>query len=300
MNEAVRYINQEFIEKRYNRKFIDQMIRKEIADSDGIQQAIGHGVKLLTDWLGKSYWESKNLRLEAVKHLDLTKLVTDIFVGISYFKHPELFTSVTAQLAARLDFSDRSDAITTMAEMVAVLAETDVYDIDKEGTYESMYITSNIDFDDELEQFILNSEYLPPMVCTPRKLTGNRNGAYLTFNDSLILGSGNHHEGDLCLDVLNKMNAVELQLDTDFICKFEEVPTYDVVTPKQKKMWKEYKVQNYRFYTMLSDFGNRFHLTHKVDKRGRIYAQGYHVTTQGTAFKKACIDFFDEEVVTGV
>lgn len=300
MHDAVRRINQEFIEKRYNRKFIDAMIRKEIAESQGLQDAIKHGVHLLSKWLSGDYYESKNLRLEAVKHLDLKKLVTDIFVGISYFKHPELFTSVTAQLAARLDFSDRADAITTMAEMVAVLTETDVFDINKEGKYDSLYVVSNISFDAELTQFIENSEYLPPMVCTPMPLRSNRNGAYLTFNDSLILGSGNHHEGDICLDTLNLMNAVELKLDTEFICKFEEVPTYDVITPKQKKMWKEYKVQNYRFYCMLADFGNQFHLTHKVDKRGRAYAQGYHVTTQGTAFKKACIDLYNEEVVTGI
>lgn len=300
MNEAVRYINQEFIEERFNRKKIDQMIRQEFIDSESIQDCIKQGVYLLEKWLSKTYYESKNIRLEAVKHLDLEKLVTDIFVGISYCKVPELFTSVTAQLAARLNFSDRVDAITTMAEIVAVLAETDVYDIDKDGKYDSMYITSNISFDDKLDQFIEDSQYLPPMVCEPRKLTNNRSGAHLTYNDSLILGSGNHHDGDICLDVLNTMNSVELQLDTEFISKFEELPTYNLVIPRQKDLWKRYKIQSYRFYKMMVDYGNCFHLTHKVDKRGRIYAQGYHITTQGTAFKKACIDLYNEEIVTGV
>ena len=45
--------------------------------------------------------------------------------------------------------------------------------------------------------------------------------------------------------------------------------------------------------------GNRFYLTHKVDKRGRIYAQGYHITTQGTAFKKAMIELAEPEFIEG-
>jgi DNA-directed RNA polymerase len=43
-----------------------------------------------------------------------------------------------------------------------------------------------------------------------------------------------------------------------------------------------------------------FHLTHKVDKRGRIYSQGYHVNTQGAAFKKAMIELAKEELIEGV
>jgi len=46
--------------------------------------------------------------------------------------------------------------------------------------------------------------------------------------------------------------------------------------------------------------GNEFYLTNKVDKRGRIYSQGYHINTQGTSFKKAMIDLAHEELVTGM
>jgi hypothetical protein len=301
MNEAVEYINQEFNEKRYNRKFIDCMIRQEIDESKEIQQAIDKGVELLQKWLSKTYYESKNLRLEAVKHMDLRTLVNDIFVFIAYFQYEELFTSVTAQLAGRLGFDDKQSAITTMAEIVAVLADTDVYDLFKEGTYASVMVRSNMYFSDQLNDFIENSQYLPPMVCEPNELKHNRSSGYLTVqNDSLILGSGNHHEDDICLDVLNTLNKTELQLDTEFLSQFEEEPTYDLITLQQKDLWKRYKIQCYRFYELMVSQGNRFHLTHKVDKRGRIYAQGYHITTQGTSFKKASIDLYKEEVVTGV
>ena len=45
--------------------------------------------------------------------------------------------------------------------------------------------------------------------------------------------------------------------------------------------------------------GNEFYLTHRYDKRGRCYAQGYHVTTQGNPWNKAVIEFAHEELATG-
>jgi len=34
--------------------------------------------------------------------------------------------------------------------------------------------------------------------------------------------------------------------------------------------------------------------------RGRLYSQGYQITTQGTGFKKAAIEFSTQELVEGV
>ena len=51
---------------------------------------------------------------------------------------------------------------------------------------------------------------------------------------------------------------------------------------------------------MLAHQGNRFYLGHKYDKRGRIYAQGYHISTQGTPYRKAMLDFADKEPVTDI
>ena len=43
--------------------------------------------------------------------------------------------------------------------------------------------------------------------------------------------------------------------------------------------------------------GDRFWLTHKYDKRGRTYAQGYHVNYQGNAWNKAVVEFAEKEIV---
>lgn len=230
---------QEMIEERYNRKHIDAKIRKFIENNESLLAKVDEGTELVNEWLEGDYYESKKKRLEQLQNLDIRTLVMDIFVGIAYFLKPEHFTSVTAQLAARLKFNDRVDAITTVAELVAVLCQTDAYDINKPSKQASLVLESRMDLPESLVDFILNSEYLPPMVCQPLELTHNFSSGYLTHNDSLILGSGNHHDGDLCLDVLNIMNSVPLKLDTEFLCTVEEEPTFELVTQDQIDQWND-------------------------------------------------------------
>jgi hypothetical protein len=203
-------------------------------------------------------------------------------------------------MAGRLRFSDKTEAITTVAELMAVICSTDAYDISKENKMASLMLISRIPLEKELIDFIEDSQYLPPMVCEPLELVNNFSSGYLTHNDSLILGQGNHHDGDICLDVLNTMNKVSLSLDTEFLSKVEEEPTFELDTQDKIDQWNIFKAQGYEFYKLMVRCGNEFYLTHKVDKRGRIYSQGYHITTQGTAFKKAMINLSKEEVVFGV
>ncbi len=96
------------------------------------------------------------------------------------------------------------------------------------------------------------------------------------------------------------MNKVALQLDTDFLSTVEEEPTFDLGTQDREDTWARFKQQSYRFYNLMATQGNRFYLTHKVDKRGRIYAHGYHINTQGSAFKKAMLELADVELIKGV
>ena len=287
-------------EYTYSRKFIDRYIEKAITSSEDTMKKVAHGVELLEEYRSKTYsYKTKNVRMQSIQHLELEPLVISIFVGIAYCQSPELFTSITAQLAGRLRFSEKVDGIKTIAEMVAVLCNTDAFDILKPDKFASLAIQSNIPLDDRLLGYIQNSTYLPPMVCEPRTLTNNYSSGYLTHEDSLILGKGNHHDGDICLDTLNIANSVALTLNTEFLSTFEEEPTYELDTPTKEVLWNQYKRQSYKYYTMIAKQGNRFHLTHKVDKRGRTYAQGYHISSQGTSFKKSMIELADKEIVTG-
>lgn len=291
---------QENIERQFNRKHIDGYIKKELEALPEMEAKIEQGVGLLVQYMSQDYYASKNARIAQLQGMDLHSLVLSIFMGVAYCIRPELFTAVTSQLASRLKMSDKVAAIQTIAEILAVLCNTDVFDITKEGRDASLKVISRIPLSASLVSYIENSQYLPPMVCRPLPLENNYSSGYLTHNDSLILGSGNHHEGDICLDVINLLNQVPLRLDTEFLSTFEEQPTFALDTQEQRESWDRYKRQSYDFYLMLAQYGNQFYLTHKVDKRGRIYSQGYHVTTQGTAFKKASIELAQEEIINGV
>lgn len=298
------YIHQEMNEKRFNRKHIDGYIREVIQNDPVMQEKIGMGVRLVNEYIQKAnnleYYSSKNIRVVQLINMDIHTLVTDIFVGVAYSQKPELFTSVTAQMASRLRFSDKAEAISTTAELMAVLCNTDAFDITKPTKMASLHIVSRIPLSDKLLTFIEESQFLPPMVIPPLPLTSNFCSGYLTHNDSLILGSGNHHDGDICLDVLNTMNAVELSLDLEFLSSVEEEPNSPLVNQDQLDNWKQFKIHSYRFYSLIASQGNVFHMTHKVDKRGRAYSQGYHINPQGSAFKKASIELANPEYIEGV
>ena len=293
-------ILQELNEERFNRKHIDVKIRTEIEASALMMAKVSQGVDLVNAYINGEYYESKMKRVAQLNGMDIQAVVMDIFVGIAYSLKPDLFTSVSAQMASRLKFNDQTAAITTVAELMAVLCQTDAFDITKEMKMSSLMVVSCIPLSDELIKFIENSQYLPPMVCEPLPLTHNYSSGYLTHNDSLILGSGNHHDGDICLDTLNTMNRVALKLDTDFLCKVEEEPTFELDSQDKVDQWKRFKRQSTEFYVLMAEQGNQFYLCHKVDKRGRIYSQGFHLNPQGASFKKAMLEFANEELVEGV
>ena len=300
METIKQVILQEMNEERYNRKHIDAKLRAFIEADVETNVRRWDGVNLVHKYMAGEYYQSKMKRIEQLKNLDVLELVTDILVGVAYYMRPELFTSVSAQIASRLKFSDKTEAIATVAELLAVLCQTDLFDIDKPDKMASLTLVSRMTLPVNLVDFIENSQYLPPMVCKPLELTHNFSSGYLTHNDTLILGTGNHHDGDICLDVLNLMNSVPLRLDTEFLSKVEEEPTFELDTQEKEDLWRDFKTQSYKFYNLMVQCGNKFYLTHKVDKRGRIYASGYHITTQGTAFKKASIELAREEIVDGV
>ena len=296
------------VEHTYSRKFIDQYIDQEIRDNPETEAKVQQGVILLEHYRSQFYtttrkgevveFKSKNERMAQIQQLELEPLVRDIFVGVAYCQIPELFTCITAQLAERLHFDDKRDSIMTLAEMMAVLCQTDAFDIIKPSENASLIIQANFTLSNQLLDYIERSDYLPPMLCEPERVTNNFESGYLTHNDCLILGKKNGHSMDICLDVINTQNQIPLKLDLEFLTTVEEEPTFELDTPDKIQEWSRFKMQSYTMYRLIKD--RTFWLTNKVDKRGRGYAQGYHITTQGTAFKKAMIEFAQEEIVDGV
>lgn len=289
-------------EHRFAKAHIDGYIRRYLAGEADVQEAIEQGIALLEEWRATEFdYESKNVRMQQIQHMDLRSLVTEIFVASAYAQRPELFISFTSKLCGVLKFSDKADSIKTIAEMVAVLSDTGVYVITKAHKYASLMVESNIVLTLELQAFVEGCAYLPPMLVPPEPLTANRQAMNLTTGpESVILGSHNHHEHDVCLDVINQANEVALSLNLEFLCKVEESTHKPFENQDQQSDWEKMRNQSHEMYKLMAGQGNKFYLKHKYDKRLRKYACGYHITTQGSPYKKAMVELYHKEAVEGV
>ena len=294
-------MNQSSIELLIHPKHINQDIKdwlnKHYADDISIL-----AVKL-DDYLSQDYWDSKNNRLSVIKQLNLTDVIVKLLVQSIFLAQNEI---PLVSLCSSVSYKDLSkiDSIQTNADILYII---DTYapnfllwDIHNDGT---RVIKTNISLPEDLQRRIAISCVLPPMITKPKKLNHNSSSALLTIaKDSLILGDReNYHDDSISLDVINKLNQVPLKL-SEIAWLFERQididEDLDDETKEQAiKTHKQMQEQFEFFRDKLSD--KTMYLTHKVDKRGRIYAQGYHFTTQGTSFEKACLELKTKEFITG-
>jgi len=288
------------IEQAYSRKLIDGHIRDYLIGKQPYKAMLDRGVGLLRAFLKGEYYPSKNARLAQLHPMVLEDLVMDVLVQVCYCTQPQMFVSVSGQLASRLGFDDHRDSIMTMAEVLTVVCETDAYDIGKQKAKGSLMICNRIELPRQLTEAIEQSMYLPPMVSEPEELYSNFESPYLSFNDCLILGRHNEHSGDISLDIINRQNAIALSLNEEFLNTVPEESWKELDTAEKQTNWNVFVKQSADVYQLLLEQGNKFWLTNKVDKRGRLYAQGYHVSSQGTSYKKAMLELHQPEIVEGV
>ncbi len=253
----------------------------------------------LREYISQSYWDSKNERLQSLNK-DLTKVILNILTQTiilagDYVPLVSVCSSVSFGLSRYHD-------IQTCADVLHLINQTDLILIDiVGGTY---YIQSNMQLTDELVNRLNIMCVLPPMVVKPRMLRHNKSCGYLTINkDNLILGDKeNYHDEAISLDVLNTLNSQAFQLDLDICYKFQKEfkSEFDKDTDEylnQLKTHNKAKEQFEYFRDVIQD--KTIFFTHKVDKRGRVYSQGYQFNTQGSSYEKACINLKTKEFVTG-
>lgn len=157
------------------------------------------------------------------------------------------------------------------------------------------------DVQEELDRY----QYPLPMVVEPRKIEKNRDTGYFISAGSVILRN-NHHEDDVCLDHLNRANAVRYTINADTALMVRN-KWRNLDKPKngetredferRKKAFNKYDRTAKEVMALLMKHSDHFHLTHKYDKRGRVYCQGYHVNYQGTPWNKAVVEFANKELI---
>jgi hypothetical protein len=154
---------------------------------------------------------------------------------------------------------------------------------------------------DELDRF----QFPLPMVVMPKLVKSNRDTGYYTSLGSIILKK-NHHDNDVCLDHINRLNKTKFVINSDVanmvknqwrnLDKAKEGETRDDFE-KRKRAFEKYDRTSRDVIKLIQQEGEHFHLTHKYDKRGRTYCQGYHINYQGAPWNKAVVHFADAEEV---
>jgi hypothetical protein len=289
---------QKATEQKYSRKNIKTLVAKEIFDSSEMTVMVAKGVDLLNDYLGKTYsYETKNVRIAQFDR-DSERTVKSIFTSLFLVNGTQDLTSVVGTIVNELGMSSIIDGVKTAAEILAVLCNVDLYDIYKDSKYDSLKLKMNYELSPQLMKYISETHYLPPTVVKPDVVTSNYDYDSYSNKGNMILGKANYHDRDICLDSLNTFNSVPLTLNVALLTQFSEQKPEEFTNEDHKKQWHSFVKQSYRIYKDLIQVGNEFYLYNKPDKRGRTYSQGYHVNVQGNKFRKAIIEFAEQEVVT--
>lgn len=157
------------------------------------------------------------------------------------------------------------------------------------------------DVQEELDRF----QYPLPFVAPPRQVRSNRDTGMHTSNGSIIL-KNNHHDEDVCLDHINRVNSMKFTIDKRVVKlvknqwrnldKAKEGETREDFL-RRKKAFEKYDRTAKDVMDTIQKYSDEFQLGHKYDKRGRSYCQGYHVNYQGTPWNKAVILFANQELV---
>lgn len=202
----------------------------------------------------------------------------------------------------RKHFAQSYDAGQQAANMLLRAAEADLVD------YNSALQQFIVKFDitPEVQQELDKYQFPLPMIVEPKTIDKNTGTPYLTLKDGSVILRNNHHNDDICLDHINRMNRIKFTINNDTatmvankwrnLDKPKEGETKQDFD-KRKRAFEKYDRTAKQVIGQITELGNEFYLTHKYDKRGRTYCQGYHVTYQGAAWNKAVIELVDKELV---
>lgn len=291
------------IEYMYSKRRIGMMIRKDIEDTSLLMERISKCLNMLESiYLMGPHFTQKGNYLAEVTVDQLENIIYRILEVTMITNQSCTFSALVGQAASSGPSSELMINFKIVSSVIAYMTFTGLLKLIRAGDANSgmMELLPVFICDKRISEYAHQAMYLPPMICNPKKLTNNADSGYLTIEyDSLILKGFNHHDGDICLDSLNKFNSVPLSLDIQMLTTFDEQPKKLIDTTEKQKQFDKLRKDSYAVYKLLIQSGNNFHLTHKVDKRGRTYAQGYHCSSQGNSFRKSILNLANEEFVHG-
>lgn len=218
----------------------------------------------------------------------------DVMVQIYLHKRADVQTMVGVMWH---HLGDPQDTVNMLDKCV----EADL--LDWSGVLKKFVVRHSIS--DAVQQELDAFQFPLPMVVEPCTLKSNRDSGYLLGRGSVILKK-NHHEDDVCLDHINRMNQTKFTINMD-VATFVKNSWggLDKLKPGEEPIKLEQRRNAFAKYnrvakqvmTTLTELGNEFYMTHSYDKRGRTYTNGYHVNYQGNPWNKACVELAEKEII---
>ena len=231
--------------------------------------------------------------MEEFSKEDLGDIEPEIKKNITYilaqvFLHKRLLPEALIALCAkRMELQDASNLIEELVENEWI-------------SWNGIQLITALDLSDDVKKELDLYQFPLPMLIQPRKVNKNNDTGYWFCKKGSIILKNNYHEDDVCLDVINKANGIRLKLNAK-TCVMVHNQWRNIDKKKSGETDEEYKDRIRQFdkfnerATQIQEWlineGNTFYLTNKVDKRGRMYSQGYFINSQGTDYQKACIEF---------
>lgn len=278
-------VYQRHVETTHNERLIIKEIEELIID------CVDECVPIVLEYFDQEHHKAVKARHDEFRDV-LDILIKKTLTKIALFGHTELLT-----ILGSVNLGCPIATGKTVAEVIGCLSDTGLFDVYQDSETAIWYISSNVVVPEELAERASKMHYMPPMVVPPNILSKNYDSDLLTVKSSMILGKGNHHDNEICLDALNKFNQIPLTLNQELLTSFNDRPKDDWL-PETVQQWQDFYKQSYGVYKDIIQTGNTFYQRHKYDKRGRMYVQGYHVNSQGNSFRKAMVELAEPEVVT--
>lgn len=296
--EQINRLAQIVAEDTYSKNNIKEKVREDIiSDLDGLKKVYDACISAVLKYLAGSYYESKNKRIECIKHIEPEELVLELFINVIPNNSPTSIQKIVGQFAPWFKYEDIFDGVHTAAEILGACWNCDLYTLIDAADAEDKYINikSNWRLDDDTLNYIDRARFLDPMLVQPDDWYSNTSGGYITNKTSVILGKHKHHSEHQALDVLNILQKISWSLD-EKILAIGEISKKKLNTQDKKQAFERMVYISKKVQKTLLDEGNAFYFNWKLDFRGRMYSDGHYVNFQSNSFRKAQLNFTEKRL----
>jgi hypothetical protein len=292
-----KYQTQCELEWFYSKSHAKQYIKDYIQEDVDTSLMVGLMATTLAEWLEtnfESWYESKQDRWETITDNNSLMDIIEALLLTTLVQQDAPIQSIVSFASTYIEYPEDDDSyavIRCLSEVLVVLQEYGAWNVNPAQGTKSISITSNFDCPEEITEIVKDTMYLPPIIIKPLVREGRVDHDYLTKKSDVVLNTTKAYKsGNLPLDVINKLNQQKLHLSQDFLESNEEKLDKDDMDDLAKVNQFNYmKGTSKKVYDLMLNEGNEFYLCWSMDKRGRLYPKGYHITCQGSDYKKAML-----------